>query len=238
MTIHSAISRPGRPRLSLSLPMASLLAALLLFGSIEPVLADPPPWAPAHGWRAKEGGHGREYYKPGKSEKGKYKKRKFKRGKYKKGKRRSGYDQPGLVYVPPIDFTRGRCQQEVLGALLGGAAGAAVGSQIGKGDGKTAAIIGGTIVGLIVGGSIGRSMDAIDQNCVGQALEHAGDGETIYWNPRQDDARYKVTPVRTYQVADGRYCREYTTTATVGGRVQEAYGKACRQPDGSWQIVR
>jgi surface antigen len=24
---------------------------------------------------------------------------------------------------------------------------------------------------------------------------------------------------------------------TVGGRAEQAYGTACRQPDGSWQIV-
>lgn len=237
MTILRATTDGPGPGAALRLFMAGLFGTLLVFGAIEPALAEPPPWAPAHGWRAKEDGHGREYYKPGKDNKGKYKKGKYKKGKYKKGKRRGGYDEPDLVYAPPIDFSRGRCQQEVLGALLGGAAGAAVGSQIGKGDGKTVAIIGGTIVGLIVGGSIGRSMDQIDQNCVGQALEHAGDGETIYWNPRNEDTRYKVTPVKTYQVQDGRYCREYTATATVGGRSQETYGRACRQPDGAWQIV-
>ncbi len=227
MTIQRATPKARRPRAPLPLLVVGLLAALLLFGAAEPVLADPPPWAPAHGWRAQQGDYGRQYYKPGK----------YKKGKHKKGKHGGGYDEPDLVYAPPIDFTRGRCQQEVLGALLGGATGAAIGSQIGKGDGKTAAIIGGTIVGLIVGGSIGRSMDEIDQNCVGQALEHAGDGEAIHWNAQDDGARYQVTPVKTYQVEDGRYCREYTTTATVGGRVQETYGRACRQPDGSWQIV-
>lgn len=235
MTIQRVTPRARRPR-ALSLLAAGLFAALLPFAAAEPVLANPPPWAPAHGWRAQQGDQGRQYYKPGKRQ-GKYKKGKYKKGKYKKGKRRGGYE-PDVVYAPPIDFGRGRCEQEVLGALLGGATGAAVGSQIGKGDGNTAAIIGGTIIGLVVGGSIGRSMDEIDQNCVGQTLEHAGDGETIRWNSQDDGARYQVTPAKTYQVEDGRYCREYTTTATVGGRVQETYGRACRQPDGSWQIVR
>lgn len=32
------------------------------------------------------------------------------------------------------------------------------------------------------------------------------------------------------------YCREYTRTVTVGGVAQNAYGTACMQPDGSWQI--
>ncbi|MHB1241431.1 MAG: RT0821/Lpp0805 family surface protein, partial [Gammaproteobacteria bacterium] len=37
---------------------------------------------------------------------------------------------------------------------------------------------------------------------------------------------------------NGRYCREYVTDVDVGGRKQQAYGTACRQPNGSWQAVK
>ena len=73
---------------------------------------------------------------------------------------------------------------------------------------------------------------------VGQAPEHAGDGETIRWNSPDDGTRYELTPKRPVQTAAGRYCREYQKTATIGGRPQETYGTACRQPDGSWQFVQ
>lgn len=33
------------------------------------------------------------------------------------------------------------------------------------------------------------------------------------------------------------YCREFTKVVTVGGRAENAYGKACYKPDGSWEIV-
>jgi hypothetical protein len=33
------------------------------------------------------------------------------------------------------------------------------------------------------------------------------------------------------------YCREFNKTVLVGGTMQPAYGRACYQPDGSWQIV-
>lgn len=36
---------------------------------------------------------------------------------------------------------------------------------------------------------------------------------------------------------DGRQCREYQSTAMVGGRPQPVYGTACLEPDGSWRIV-
>ncbi len=162
----------------------------------------PPPWAPAHGYRAKtKGGH-----------------------------RSRG------PYVPPFGLGSGRCDRAALGAILGGGAGAAIGSQIGSGDGRTAAIIGGTILGILVGGSIGQTMDELDQNCVGQALEHAPDGQAIIWNDAQGQGQYRVAPVQTIQSSDGQYCREYTAIATVGGTERQTYGLACRQPDGSWQI--
>jgi hypothetical protein len=36
---------------------------------------------------------------------------------------------------------------------------------------------------------------------------------------------------------EARYCREVNKTVLIDGRLQNAYGKACYQPDGSWQWV-
>ena len=44
-----------------------------------------------------------------------------------------------------------------------------------------------------------------------------------------------ITPTRTYEIANGQYCREYRQTIVIGGEPQQAYGTACRQPDGTWQ---
>ena len=48
-------------------------------------------------------------------------------------------------------------------------------------------------------------------------------------------ARFLLGP----QIAagDGRYCREYQRQVWVAGALREAYGMACHQPDGAWQIV-
>lgn len=42
-----------------------------------------------------------------------------------------------------------------------------------------------------------------------------------------------------YYPANGQqpYCREFTKIVQVGGQAQSAYGTACYQPDGSWQIL-
>lgn len=137
-----------------------------------------------------------------------------------------------------LGIPNGRCDHELLGKILGGAAGAAIGSQVGGGEGRTAAVIGGTIIGVLIGGNIGRTMDQTDQNCIGQALEHAPDRQTIRWDDPESGAQFAVTPVGTEPAGGGRYCREYVTEVVIGGRSEQAYGTACRQPDGSWERVR
>ncbi len=137
----------------------------------------------------------------------------------------------------PVDLGTGRCNRELVGSLLGAAAGGFLGSKVGDGNGQLAAVAGGALLGFLVGGGVGRTMDEVDQNCIGQTLEHAQDGQQITWNNPQTSTRYQVVPTRTVQRSDGRYCREYTTTAVVNGRTQNTYGRACRQPDGSWQLV-
>jgi surface antigen len=128
------------------------------------------------------------------------------------------------------------CNRELLGSAIGAAAGGLLGNQVGRGDGRTAATIGGALIGVLVGGSIGRSMDRADHECVSHTLEGAEANRIVSWqNP--DGRAYEVKPVRSFQDGAGRQCREYVTTARIDGRLQQAYGTACRQPDGSWQLV-
>ncbi len=46
-----------------------------------------------------------------------------------------------------------------------------------------------------------------------------------------------VTVTKTYQATSGSYCRQYETSVNIGGKLENAYGTACRQPDGTWKIV-
>jgi surface antigen len=207
MMIPSYANIPSRRPL-IAMASALVAGAFALTVVAEAAFADPPPWAPAHGYRAKQ--HGK--------------------------KNKAMHDQARVVYRAPYGIDTGKCNRDLIGAALGGAAGAAAGSAIGGGDGKTAAIVGGAIVGALVGGTIGRSMDQLDQNCVSQILEHADDGKSVAWSNPDAGARYQVTPAGTYRDGNGNYCREYTTTLVIDGTSQQAYGTACRQPDGSWQF--
>ena len=47
-----------------------------------------------------------------------------------------------------------------------------------------------------------------------------------------------ITPTQTYTASNGAPCREFTQTIYVGGYPEQGYGTACRQADGSWQIVQ
>ena len=119
--------------------------------------------------------------------------------------------------------------KEQTGMVIGGLIGGLGGSQFGGGDGRTAAIIIGTMAGAVIGGAIGRSMDETDQ------LETVRTGVSSSWQNPDTGNTYVVTPTRTYDTAEGP-CREYTMDATIGGRPEQVYGTACRQPDGSWRL--
>ncbi|MGD2136971.1 MAG: hypothetical protein PVJ66_09955 [Gammaproteobacteria bacterium] len=60
-------------------------------------------------------------------------------------------------------------------------------------------------------------------------------GERIIWS--EGGASGAVIATREGTAAGGRYCREFLQEVTVAGRAEQAYGTACRQPDGSWEVV-
>lgn len=190
-----------------------LVGAALLLAAPPATWADPPPWAPAHGYRAK-----------GKD------KQKFK-ARYRQ------YDEVAYVQsTREYGIAQSTCNREAIGALIGGAVGGLAGSQIGKGDGQIAAAVAGTIVGVLVGKSIGAHMDQIDQACTGQALERADDYQTVSWTNPDTGARYNVAPTGIYEL-DGRYCRGYVTRVIIDNHIETVEGRACREPDGTWRKV-
>ena len=62
-------------------------------------------------------------------------------------------------------------------------------------------------------------------------------GTTRTWQNSDSGNAGSITPTQTYQRDDQTYCREFTQTLTIGSRTEEAYGTACREPDGTWDIV-
>lgn len=129
-------------------------------------------------------------------------------------------------------------QQEQAGMVIGGALGGLLGAQYDEGhhDARTAAIIVGTLAGAAIGGAVGRSMDRVDRIKTSHTLENVRTGVSSSWRNPDTGNVYSVTPTRTYETASGP-CREYVIDARIGGRPEEVYGTACRQPDGSWKTM-
>ena len=129
--------------------------------------------------------------------------------------------------------------KQAVGGLGGAALGGLLGSQFGSGEGRLAATAAGVLIGGLVGSEIGRNLDEVDRLQAQQAASRAQTapiGQTITWNNPNTGNYGSVTPLRDGTSQSGEYCREFQQTVTVGGRTQQAYGIACRQPDGSWQI--
>jgi len=124
-----------------------------------------------------------------------------------------------------------------VGTVTGGVAGGLLGATVGQGGGQLVAIAAGTLIGAYIGGSIGKHMDDEDRARMNRALDNNNAGQPAYWQNQKTGNSYKVTPVKNVSVHGNKYCREYQTTATIGGKQEKMYGTACRQPDGSWKAA-
>lgn len=135
----------------------------------------------------------------------------------------------------------GRGNKELIGGGSGAVIGGILGSKVGGGSGKMWATGAGVLVGALIGSDIGASLDKADMAQAKQAQKkvyQAPVGETISWSNPQSGNSGTYTTTREGTSSTGRYCREYQQTITVGGQQESAYGTACRQPDGSWEIIK
>jgi surface antigen len=136
---------------------------------------------------------------------------------------------------------QGQGNKQTGGTLVGAGLGALLGSQVGSGKGQLAAVAIGALAGAFAGSEVGKSLDRADQVAMQQtsqgALETHRTGQTANWQNPDSGHSGTVTPTRTYQTASGENCREFQQTVTIAGKTETAYGRACRQPDGTWKIV-
>jgi surface antigen len=135
--------------------------------------------------------------------------------------------------------TQGK-EKEEFGTVIGAIGGAVAGAQFGHGAGQVAAAAAGTLIGGFVGREVGKSLDKADMAAAQQAQTKAHTapiGEKIAWTNPESGHSGTVTPTRQGTDTSGNQCREYQSTVTIGGKTEQAYGTACRQPDGSWKVV-
>lgn len=143
---------------------------------------------------------------------------------------------------------------EFLGTIMGAGLGGFLGSQIGHGAGRLAATGTGVFLGGWVGNNLGRSADRQAYYYAPPRRAYYAPGYATIYEETYEPSSYAMTYYRPNYVAppapppqpatiyvddsSGSYCREYSQQIRIGNQVQESYGTACMQPDGSWKIVQ
>ena len=97
----------------------------------------------------------------------------------------------------------------------------------------------GVALGAFLGNEVGASMDRQDallaERATMQALEFSKIQQPIAWNNPDTGNSGRVYPTQTIN-SGGQPCREFTQEVIIGGKVETAFGKACRNADGSWDL--
>ncbi|MGH8646378.1 MAG: hypothetical protein ACREX4_18725 [Gammaproteobacteria bacterium] len=228
------------------------LLFITVFLTCDPALADPPDWAPAHGYRAKHGyGHKGKHHKDDHRQ---YRDHDGDRdydhgyaGDYDDDDSEDDYDEDDRGTYYPERRTRRivredryphaarDCTRRVSGQETGAALGGALGAQMGSGN--PAAQVTGAVLGAVLGSQIdGAIVPQQDADCMRQALEEVQDDESVRWADAGSSTEYEIVPRRTFE-RGGRRCRDVVTTVLSNGRLRKAEQTACRSPDGRWRVM-
>jgi anti-sigma factor RsiW len=68
-----------------------------------------------------------------------------------------------------------------------------------------------------------------------EALEKRLSGVAVRWQNSETGSAGSVTPIRTFQNSDGRWCREYREEKTLLGHIETHRAIACRSTAGAWK---
>ena len=85
-----------------------------------------------------------------------------------------------------------------------------------------------------------KSLDDVDQAFMtehfAKAMDNTMIGQSATWTNPSSGSLVRVSPTRTFQQENSTYCRDFTQS--IGDKDAAAVrGTACRQSDGTWQIV-
>ena len=131
-------------------------------------------------------------------------------------------------------------QNTILGGTTGAVVGGLAGSLVGQGTGKAVAIGVGILAGALVGGYAGHSMDSRDNAQMYQTMNNGSTNKTVNWKNKKTGTSYSMVPTSKVMTVNGNpNCRSYNiTTTTKEGKTQQDNGIACRQTNGTWQVVK
>jgi Ni/Co efflux regulator RcnB/surface antigen len=146
------------------------------------------------------------------------------------------------TYNDDVYYRECRNSSDPAGVLVGALIGGLIGNAAGSGGGRTGATVAGVIVGGVVGAALTRNLDCEDRSYAYRsyydAFNSGRPGSRYDWRNPRNDHRGQFRVGGYYNDPAGFRCATYTQTIYIQGRPQQASGRACRQPDGAWAIVR
>jgi surface antigen len=148
-----------------------------------------------------------------------------------------GYDQ----YGNPIQTQS--MMAPAVGAVGVGAISGLACSPLGKGNGKTA-IVGacsmlGGIAGLLMGNQYSQQQQVARAYQAPRVptMRQPAYQQPAYQQPPYEEEGQLSLGQSFSNPNTGELCREFQHRAKVGGRIQQVYGTACQQRDGTWKVV-
>jgi hypothetical protein len=187
--------------------MKRITTLLLCAAFAATALADPPPQAPAHGYRDQD---------------------KQARKDAKAARKYRGYT--GMDWQEDHGVQSGRCNTDTVLAAVGAVGGAVIGNRVASPENRTFATIVGAIVGGVIGNEIGDALDDRDRACMGHSLEVGAIGRTVTWTNPRTRVLHTLRPVA--DLPGG--CRRFEFLAAATAR--PATMTACRTPQATWVI--
>lgn len=145
----------------------------------------------------------------------------------------------GACAAPGEQNQMGMGNKQTIGGLGGAVLGGLAGASMGKGQGRLWTTGAGVLVGALAGSEIGKSLDRSDRMYNDQAWNRAYSAplnNQVSWNNPDNGHNGYIVPVREGTSSSGYPCREYKQTIVVDGRAQTAYGTACQNRNGTWEL--
>lgn len=134
-----------------------------------------------------------------------------------------------------------RTSADPAGVLAGAIIGGLLGNAVTRGNSRPAGTVAGIVIGGALGASLTQNLDCNDRSYSYKAYStafNAGRPNAQYdWNNPANAHRGSIHVGTYYNDPDGFRCTSFNQTIYINNRPQNATGRACQQPDGTWAIV-
>jgi len=142
-------------------------------------------------------------------------------------------------YNDDVYYQQCRRSPDPAGVILGGLIGGLLGNAAGRGN--TGSTIAGVIFGGAVGAALTSNMDCEDRSYAYKTYYNgfnSGRPGSYQWRNPRNDHRGDFRIGSYYSDPYGFRCARFDQVTYIRGRSYRANGVACRQPDGSWAVVK